>query len=385
MNRDQAHDLLQRHQEALNRHDIPALVELYAPDAVIVSPMFDRVRGRQAIRVSYERLFRVFPDYRVEMSDGLFICEEDRAAEFSTATGTHSVELFGLPPTGHRIAYQAARLFTFRDGFIVAEHRLYDFGGVLERLEKTRLDRELQLASAVQHTLHGRPRADGAYFHARGASVPCRTVGGDFFDFRETPAAFRMAVGDVSGKGPAAALLAALTQGMLAAAETLDLGPGAVLTRLNRALMERDISPRFVTVALGRLYSSGEFVYSNAGNTPLIHLAEDDVRVLTAGGPMLAVFESPIFPEETVTLRPGESIVGFSDGVTDLTSPDEEPFGLERFIDLCRASRSASSDARLEIFLEALAKFASGAPSFDDTTLVTLTYDGDGLTGSSLL
>ena len=176
MTRDDVVALLRRHQDALNRHDVDALTALYVDDAVIESPMFDAVRGREAIRQSFERLFTVFPDYAVSLSDADFLSDGERAATFGTVTATHSVELFGLPPTGQRIVYHAARLYTLRRGTIARERRLYDFRGVLERLEKTRLDRELVLASAVQNALC-RSAHGGAFFDAVSASLPSADVG----------------------------------------------------------------------------------------------------------------------------------------------------------------------------------------------------------------
>ena len=205
MTRDEAQGILEHHRHALNRHDIDALTAMYAEDAVLESPMFKTVRGRAAIGESFERLFALFPDYSITMRDPLFIWEGDRAAEFSTVTGTQRVALFGLPPTGQPIEYHAARLFAFRDSLIAHEQRIYDFGGVLERLEKTRIDRELATASAVQQMLMARADLVGDFFDVARASLPCRAISGDFLEYhhcRRSRSASRSATSPAKGRRP---------------------------------------------------------------------------------------------------------------------------------------------------------------------------------------
>lgn len=375
MTRDDVRATLQRHLELLNRHDVASLAAMYAPDAELISPMFHTVRGRQAIAESFVRLFEVFPDYTIAARDALLLTEGDRAAQFATVTGTHRLALYGLQPTGHEIKYQAARLFTFAGGLIVGEQRIYDFAGVLERLEKTRIDRELALASAVQRALMARTASAGAFFELVSASLPCRAIGGDFLEYRDLPSgAFGLAIGDVSGKGPAAALVAAMLQGMFSLVGDPHTGPGEVVGRLNRALYQRDIAPRYATFLYGILESDGRFTYSNAGHPPPLLVGASGVRPLTAGGPILGVFESAAFPSDTVTLLPGDALICYSDGVTDAEAPDGTDFGLERLIDAARAQGAARPRAFVDGLLAGVGAFANTAASVDDATIAVLRY-----------
>ncbi len=375
MTRDQVRVLLRRHQDALNRHDVATLVSLYADDALIVSPMFDTVRGGPAIRRSFERLFDIFPDYSIEMEEALFLCEGARAAEFSTVTGTHQVEIFGLPPTGHRIEYRAARLFTVDADHIQFEQRIYDFRGVLERLEKTRLERELAIASAVQHTLLGRTHHTGPFFQIVGSSLPCRTIGGDFIENLDLPSgALGLAVGDVSGKGPPAALVAAMLQGMFSIVAGESPDPSTALDRINRALCRRGIEPRFATLAYGTLDAAGHFTYANAGHNPPLLLSARGVTRLTAGGPMLGVFEHAGFPQETLVLDPGDTILAFSDGLTDAVAPDGTPFGLDRLIACAGAAPSLAPAALLDHIFDTIRGFTRGEPPVDDVTVTIVRF-----------
>jgi sigma-B regulation protein RsbU (phosphoserine phosphatase) len=307
----------------------------------------------------------------------LFICEGNRAAEFGTVTATHSVEFFGLPPTGHQLEYHVARLFSFRDGLIVSEQRIYDFGGVLERLEKARLERELTIASEVQHTLLGRTEHRGTYFETVGWSLPCRAIGGDFLEHIDLPSGnFGIAVGDVSGKGPAAALVGAMLQGMFSVVARESPGPSSALSWINRVLCRRGIEPRFATMAYGILSSEGRFTYSNAGHVPPLLLSAHGVRRLTAGGPMLGVFADAVFPEDTLVVSPGDTLVAFSDGVTDATGPDGEDFGVERFVASACAQRLLPPAQLLQHLFAAVQDFCGSATPGDDVTITVTRFRG---------
>ncbi|ODS51942.1 MAG: hypothetical protein ABS36_19455 [Acidobacteria bacterium SCN 69-37] len=376
MTRDDVRALLGRHQDALNRHDVTALAGMYADDAVLVSPMFQTVRGRRAIAESFVRLFEVFPDYTLTVKDALFLAEGDRAAQFSTVTGTHRVELYGLPPTGQTIEYHAARLYTVVDGLIAAEQRIYDFAGVLERLEKTRVDRELALASVVQQTLMARTSSSGSFFEIVGASLPCRAIGGDFLEYRGlSSGAFGLAIGDVSGKGPAAALVAAMLQGMFAMVDEIPAAPGAMVARLNRALCRRGIAPRYATFFYGILEPDGRFTYSSAGHPPPLVVRGDRVELLTTGGPILGVFESAAYPSDSLVLAPGDVIVYYSDGVTDAETFEGEDFGMARLVEAVRRQHGARPRACVDGLLATVRAFVGTASSVDDATIAVLRYD----------
>jgi steroid delta-isomerase-like uncharacterized protein len=375
MTRDEVCAILQRHLDALNRHDVASLAAMYAEDAELISPMFHTVRGRHAIAESFVRLFEVFPDYTITARDALFLTEGDRAAEFSTVTGTHRVELYGLPPTGHEIRYHAARLFTFADGLIVAEQRVYDFAGVLERLEKTRIDSELALASTLQQTLMAHATSSGSFFEVVGSSLPCRAIGGDFLEYRDLPSgAFGLAIGDVSGKGPAAALIAAMLQGMFTLVGDAHTGPGEVVGRLNRALYQRGIAPRYATFFYGVLEPDGRFTYSNAGHPPPLLVNAAGVHPLTAGGPILGAFDSVAFPSGSVTLAPGDTVVCYSDGVTDAEGPEGGDFGVDRLVGATRVQGGARPREFVEGLLSTFRAFSDTASSVDDATIAVLRY-----------
>lgn len=380
MTRDGAVDLLRRYHEAMNGHDVPALMAMYAEDAVAVSPIFHTLKGRPAIQESFESLFALVPDYRVDPNESLFIYEDDRAAEVSTASATRYDALFGLPPTEHRIEYQIVRLLRFKDTRIVHEQRLYNLAGVLERLEKARLDDELRVAGDIQRTLLARTRHRGAYFDAAGASVPSRSIGGDFFEYADLASgAFGLAIGDVSGKGPPAALLAAMLMGMFSMEADTSHTPSATLGRMNVALVRRGIEPRFSTLFYGVLAADGVFSYASAGHLPpLVVRQGGSVERLSAGGLILGVFEDAVFPGSQVTLEAGDTVVAFSDGMTEARDGAGQEFGEERLIEVATAHRGERPAAMLDALFNAVHEFSgsAAAAAVDNLTVAVVRYGG---------
>jgi sigma-B regulation protein RsbU (phosphoserine phosphatase) len=271
------------------------------------------------------------------------------------------------------VDYHAARLFTFARDRIASEHRIYDFRGVLERLEKARVDRELTVASAVQRTLC-RTHHSNAFAEVAGSSLPCRSIGGDFLEYIDLPSGdLGIAVGDVSGKGPAAALVAAMLQGMFSIVATESVHPQIALSRVNRALCRRGIEPRFATLAYAVLSPDGRLTYSNAGHNPPLLLTTAGVERLTIGGPMLGVFDDAEFPQATLTIDAGDSLVMFSDGVTDAIAPDGGDFGMDRLLACARAAHAFAPADVLARLVDTVRDFCGPVPLVDDVTIAVAT------------
>jgi len=259
MSREQVIALVQQLGDATRQRDLPRLMDFYAEEAVAVSPVFGTVRGKAAISDSWERVFSTFADFAVEVSNVLV--DGDRVAVLGTVNSTDRLGWFGLPATGGRITYRLVLLLTLAGGKIVHDERIYDSTGVMERLEKARLDRELQTAADVQRALLPRATHEGSFCESVGDSVPCRAIGGDFFEFVELPSGnVGVAMGDVMGKGPPAALLAAMLQGMFSVEAPAGRGPAATLARINQQLAARHLGSRFATLVYAVLSPDGRLV-----------------------------------------------------------------------------------------------------------------------------
>ncbi len=247
-----------------------------------------------------------------------------------------------------------------------------------QALERAKYEQELKVAAGIQQALLPASGRAGAFFTTAGASVPCRAVGGDFFDYVDLDGGqFGFILGDVAGKGSPAALLAAALLGMFSAESVYHTSASALLTRLNSGLVRRAIEARFLTSFYGLIGRDGSLTYSNAGHNPPILVTADGVRRLEVGGVVLGLFDHATFDEETVALRPGDAIVLFSDGVTEAFNAAGEDFGDERLLAGIEAHRNKSPQALLDALLGEVRAFCGDAPQSDDVTMVVVRFDGE--------
>src|SRR5688572_10719072 len=190
-----------------------------------------------------------------------------------------------------------------------------------EATEKARMERELQLAAEIQRALLPEPLQSGSHFDVAASSLPCRAIGGDFFDyFNLADGQFAFTLGDVAGKGPSAALLTAMVQGAFAAQVTAMDSPAALMAHINRTLIRRAIQSRFVTVMYGVLAPDGRLTYTNAGHNPPILVGRNGVRRLETGGLILGLFPHATYEEETLQLEDGDTLVRSEEHTSELQS-----------------------------------------------------------------
>jgi ketosteroid isomerase-like protein len=373
MPREQALSIIRQLLDAARRHDYERVGALYAPDAVAVSPVFGEVRGREAVRDTWRTLFTMFADLVIENVD--FLVDGDRVAVLGKISTTDRIGWFGQAPTGSPITYRLVLLFTVIDGLVVHDERIYDSAGVVERLEKARVDKELRIAAEVQRELSTRSARVGPFYESIGDSLPCRAIGGDFFEFLDLPSGDTgIVMGDVSGKGPAAALLAALLQGMFAVEAPAGAGPAVTMSRINRRLAARKLESRFATLVYAVLSPDGRLVYANAGHNPPLILGRDGLRRLATGGTILGAFEDATFDEETLYLRDRDAVVMYTDGVTEARSTADEEFGEERLIASLESTRDAAAVDVLGGVLTAVRRFCTNAEQSDDITSTVTRY-----------
>jgi phosphoserine phosphatase RsbU/P len=246
-----------------------------------------------------------------------------------------------------------------------------------EALERAKMEQELKVAAAIQQSLLPAGDRAGHFFRTAGASVPCRAVGGDFFDYMDLPSGqFGFFLGDVAGKGPPAALLAAAVLGMFSVEATYQTHAAALVSRLNGGLFRRAIEARFLTAFYGILGADGSLTYSNAGHNAPVLVTADGVRRLETGGVVLGLFEFASFEEETLMLRGGDVIIAFSDGVTEALNEAGDEFTDERLLAAVDAHRHQAPQAILDALLTDLRAFCGSATQSDDVTIVVVRYDG---------
>ena len=246
-----------------------------------------------------------------------------------------------------------------------------------QTLEKARMEQELKIAAEIQQALLPEPQRQGAYFEAVAQSVPCRSIGGDFFDYVDLPdLSFGFAVGDVAGKGAPAALLTAVIQGVFSSQAWSGTPPSETLSKVNQAIIRRAIESRFCTAFYAVVHADGRMTYCNAGHNPPMLFTKTGVKRLEKGGTILGLFELATFEEDTITVEPGDILVAFSDGVTEALSASGDEYGEDRLIACVDAAKGKSLQELLDGIFASVREFCTGAVQSDDVTALVLRYDG---------
>lgn len=242
-----------------------------------------------------------------------------------------------------------------------------------ERMERERMERELELATEIQQRFQpsAPPIVDGYEF--QGISFSCYEIGGDYYDFIRRPDGRMMiALGDVSGKGTAAALLMSSLHAAIHAQISARSSLWETVSSVNLYLAENTPANRFVTLFIGELDpTNGMLKYINAGhNPPLLARFDGTVSQLGSGGLPLGIMPAAEYDVGELNLGSGEALIVYSDGVSEAVNPLDEEFGLDRLTQVIQTHRSASAAGIRDKVESALSAFTQTAPANDDITLV---------------
>jgi serine phosphatase RsbU (regulator of sigma subunit) len=245
-----------------------------------------------------------------------------------------------------------------------------------ESQEKRKLDEELAIAREIQQALLPAPERVLPFVRACSQNLPCREVGGDYFDYFEIEGGrLGFALGDVAGKGMPAALLTSVLQGIFSGQALLNLPLHSLISNVNKNIVKRGPGNRFVTLFFGILDPDGNLTYVNAGHNPPFVVGPDgSLRELTEGGMVLGIFPEAEYQSDTVTLNPGDHLVLFTDGVVEALNTSGDEFGEERLRKLLQAHATAPSSQILARIREAVASFSADTPQHDDITMMVMGY-----------
>jgi predicted ester cyclase len=376
------------------KRDPAAIAGHYAEDCVVQSPVAGVHSGPTAVERTLHAIFSAFPDLCTIPEELLIV--GNRAVWITRIEGTDTGGFLGLPPTRKPFSTWMIFLYTF-DTYhkIVREWRVYDFSRMLMHfaggaepategprlyralLEQSHREHELKIAAEIQRALLPASHYLGKAFEVAATSVPCRAIGGDFFDYYHLPRnGFAFVLGDVAGKGPAAALLASLLQGIFTANAFRDGTPAGFVTLANDALVRRAVEARFATAIYAMLDRRGRLTYCNAGHNPPFLVSRSGVRRLDWGGMIVGAFEHATFEEDTQQLWPGDVLVAYSDGVTEARDTSDEEFGEERLLSCVQANCTRSPVDIMECLLSTVHEFSAGTAQGDDLTMLVLRYTG---------
>jgi PAS domain S-box-containing protein len=210
-----------------------------------------------------------------------------------------------------------------------------------------------------------------ARFRAAGESSE---VGGDFYDLFPVDGAWMVVMGDVTGKGPEAAAITSLARYTMRTAAEYERSPAGVLERLNAALVVDPDRRRLCTVVCARIVTdpdgSAEVRVACGGHPPPFRLHDARAEPVAVTGPLLGAFEGGSWQEAVVTLEPGDSLVLYTDGVTDTRSAAER-FGAERLEAVLAGAAGLEADEVADRVDRALLEFEQG-PQRDDVALLVL-------------
>ncbi len=347
------------------------LRQMLAPDVVTV--VGEAADGEEAVtRIDELRPDLVFLDIQMPALTGLEVVSRLRAPRprivFCTAYDHFAVDAFELhavdyllkPVNRERLTRTVDRI----SGEIDAQRR-----GTRERSAAVRTQRRLMPDDL-----------GGERFACAGACEPADGVGGDYYDFLPLPGGrLGIALGDVSGKGMDAGLLAAALQARLQAITAHGpQSPAAIVRELNRLTAGTIEGNRFATVFFGVFDPAADtLTYVNAGHPPAVVLSRDGGEaLLEPTGPAVGLFPDADFRERVVPLSPGDLFATFSDGLTEAESADGEPLGVDGVVRLLHGTGATTPRLMVDGVLAQVRAFTTHAPASDDRTLVVARLEG---------
>ena len=238
-----------------------------------------------------------------------------------------------------------------------------------ERKEKERMISELNEARNIQLSLFPDWTPDIPGFEITGLCIPCREVGGDWFDYIPLPdGRIAIVLADVSGKGTGAALLMASARSIIRMFAEKGLPPGEVLLNVNRILVKDLPRTKFVTMIYAIIDpASKSIVFANAGHLPPLFADSKGAGFLNFDSGLPLGIQDGFFPEHNIALPAGSRLLFYSDGISEAMNPAEEQYGEERL-----KEQMINPLASTQSLLESVNAFLNGFPASDDMTVVMI-------------
>ena len=373
--------LVRRFMEARAKADLNAIEEMMAPEFISHDFFPSQQPGREGLKRRIAEIAATFSNRRRFIEDQ--VAEGDKVVTRYTLRATHDRrELMGVAPTGREVSYKAIVIHRISGGKIAEEWGLTTSDSELmgqrleqERIERELIEQELGLARTIQQASLPKevPKLEG--WQISPYYQPAREVGGDFYDFFDLEdGRVVVVVGDATGKGMPAALIAEATSNMLrAVAQALgSSSPGGVLSRVNETLLARIPDNMFVTCFYAILDpKSGSLSYANAGHDLPYLWQSGEAQELRARGMPLGLMPGMDYEEKEITLQADEAALFYSDGLVEAHDPKGEMFGFPRLREL--VAEHGEKRSLGDFLLEKLYTFTGeGWEQEDDITLLTL-------------
>jgi serine phosphatase RsbU (regulator of sigma subunit) len=235
-----------------------------------------------------------------------------------------------------------------------------------------RYQQELTIAAAIQQRLMTVQIPELTFATLCAKNLPCRDIGGDFYDVVTDSQGLTIVVTDVSGKGISAAILASILQGMIYSQVIAQVPLKDIVTSANKFLCERVQGEKYATAIILRLTPAGEVQYVNCGHVPPVLVKNGKAERMTDASMPLGLLEYASYESASCKLEMGDRIILVTDGVTEAEDIHEEFFGDKRLEEAAVAVDGACFD---HIFA-AIRQFCGNVPLNDDCTLLELIYRG---------
>ena len=244
-----------------------------------------------------------------------------------------------------------------------------------EAIAKARLDEELRTAYTIQSRLLPAQLPDIEGYVFAGSNVPARSVSGDYYDVVVRPdGRMYFIIADVSGKGITAALVMSSVATAFSIFTRTDPTPAELVAELNATLAPKTAPTKFVTLVAGVLDPrTGDVEFANAGHVAPLVITKDGVEQLTTTDMVVGLFPHAKYRNQRITLGSGDSIVLFTDGVTEAENPAEEQLGLDPVAGLVTTLHGTPAPRILETIETHVRDFVGDAPAGDDITMLALT------------
>jgi sigma-B regulation protein RsbU (phosphoserine phosphatase) len=244
-----------------------------------------------------------------------------------------------------------------------------------------RIQSELNIAKSIQMGMIPKifpPFPDRSDIDLYAYLRPAKEVGGDLYDFFIINNILFFTVGDVSGKGVPASLLMAVTRSLFRNIGSQGVPPKEIVESINTTIAESNEANMFVTLFVGQLYlETGKFIFCNAGHNPPVIFNATDAKVeyMTVKKNIpVGLLEDFSYEEETHLLKRGDSIVLYTDGVTEAEDKEKTLFGDDALVKSVRQNITLDAKQIAEIIYEDVVRHADGADQSDDITVMTMEY-----------
>ena len=245
----------------------------------------------------------------------------------------------------------------------------------LSKIERSALQRDLDLASELQRSLLPPTDLKAAGWETSYHYAPLGPVSGDYCDLFPWNGHLYFMLGDVAGKGVAASMRMAQIHALFRSLIVMGLSLAEIVVRVNRFLCDSALAGQYATLVCGRAQPDGQVEIFNAGHLPVIALHQGSVRRLDSTGLPLGMFREAAFSPSCLQLGRGDLFLLYTDGLSEASGENDE-YGIDRVMHLVGQRADCSAPGLISACLEDLRAFASAGPGVDDVTLLALRHGG---------